>query len=315
MSILTEIENKRNKLKKYGEIPKNFIKLKEWLEEELTWSGCFIDGSTLSREEIRLAGEEGLVSGGVGILDDYIRARNYRNALSYILNRSVRAAISEDIIKNINKRLAQGIEDLDSLGAYRFMDIVKRRRAQEPEDDSIGERPVSVRYPQIENRIASLLDALNSVNIEEVLEAALKLYEILPFYSENRKTANMVLNMALLGRGFLPIIIRPRNKKRYLDCLERMDAARYKDFMLKELSRTYDMALDMLADKPKKPKGDEIITIGKLSKRTGIPVITLHYYVSKGTLVPVGKTATGYNLFSREQACELREKRLKKRKA
>ncbi len=48
------------------------------------------------------------------------------------------------------------------------------------------------------------------------------------------------------------------------------------------------------------------LTIGALSRRTGIPASTLRYYEREGLLVPSGRTASNYRIYGEQEVERLR---------
>ena len=54
-----------------------------------------------------------------------------------------------------------------------------------------------------------------------------------------------------------------------------------------------------------KDEGRELLSIGQLSQRTGLPVRTIRYWSDVGALPPVGRSAAGYRLYDAECAARL----------
>ncbi len=51
--------------------------------------------------------------------------------------------------------------------------------------------------------------------------------------------------------------------------------------------------------------GHALLTIGQLSRRTGLPVRTIRFWSDIGAVPPAGRTAGGYRLYDAESAARL----------
>lgn len=104
--------------------------------------------------------------------------------------------------------------------------------------------------------------------------------------------------------GFCPIIIRPRDRKRYINSIEKAqltdDIDNYMKFMVTRLSQSFDTIFDIYEPK-KDVENGKLMTIAKFAKAVELPVSTIRYWVKVGKLKPTMYTESGYMMFSHEQ--------------
>ena len=107
-----------------------------------------------------------------------------------------------------------------------------------------------------------------------------------------------------MKNGLCPIIIRPRDRKRYINSIEKAqlteDRADYLKFMLSRLSHSFDTIFDIYEPK-KEDIGKKLMTIAKFAKAVDLPVSTIRYWVKVGKLKPTMYTESGYMMFSEKQ--------------
>lgn len=118
------------------------------------------------------------------------------------------------------------------------------------------------------------------------------------------------MDLILLQNGLWPIIIRPRDRKIYINSIEKgqltQDTLAYQSFMYKALERSLDSYIDMF-----QPKTEEahLLKVSEFAKAVGVPVSTVRYWLRAKKLVPIAKTAGDYMLFSRKQVEEMKKEK------
>ena len=266
----------------------------KWLRTELAYTSNSIEGNTLTREETALTVEEGITSGSKP-LKDYVEAKNHAEAFDYITSLIDVDKISyEHVILKIHSIILNGIDDFNK-GCYRNV------RVRISGSDAILPNPVKV--PYLMEAFAQKLDSRKD-DVLKALEAHYKLVEIHPFIDGNGRTARLLMNLILLRAKMLPLIIAPRERKRYISAINRRNTQgeflRYYSYMLGLLGKSQDMYRKMFINNVEKNQ-KELMTISKFAKSCGVSISTVRYYLRAQKLSPISYTNAGYMLFSEEQ--------------
>ena len=292
--ILDTIYEKQNKFKD----PVQRNEIIKWLKTELTYTSNHIEGNTLTREETALTVEEGITSGSKP-LKDYIEAKNHANAFEYILSLVNEEKLAyEKIILNIHSIILNGIND-ELKGRYRTV------RVRISGSNVVLPNPLKV--PDLMKKFSDKLDQKKD-SILKAIEAHYKLVEIHPFIDGNGRTARLLMSLILLRSQVFPILIQPKERKRYLSHInERNFKGRifpYYSYMLGLLDKSLKMYEAMFGTTS--DSEDELLTIGKFAKFCGVPISTIRYYLRIKKLEPRSYTNAGYMLFNKEQAVIVR---------
>ena len=143
--------------------------------------------------------------------------------------------------------------------------------------------------------------------IEDIIKLHLDFVSIHPFADGNGRCARLLMNLLLMQNGMSPIIIRPRDRKRYINSIEKAqltgDSEEYMRFMLFRLKGSYDTIFDIF-DSEKEIPQEKLMTIAKFAKEVNLPVSTVRYWVKTEKLKPVMYTESGYMMFSKNQIAE-----------
>ena len=287
---------KKQKLDRLLKNTNNRTVLFDWLRTELAYTSNAVEGNTLSRRETALAINENITSGAKPI-KDYIEARNHADAFGFVLDSLERAA-DKKLVLGIHKRILSGIDDANA-GAYRNV----RVRIS----GSAVVMPNHMKVPELMDDFFKWLTRPSRDAIAKAFDAHFRLVSIHPFIDGNGRTARLMMNFILMCGGFAPVIVRPRDRKRYLDALENYqmtgDGAKYEKFMIAALSRSLSIALDVLGKDA--PDARKMLTISKFAAAADLPVSTIRHWVNIGKLKPAAYTESGYMLFEPRQAKEL----------
>ena len=292
--ILDAIYEKQNKFKD----PVQRNEIIKWLKTELTYTSNHIEGNTLTREETALTVEEGITSGSKP-LKDYIEAKNHAKAFEYILSLVNKEKLAyEKIILNIHSIILNGIND-EFKGRYRTV------RVRISGSNVVLPNPLKV--PEFMKKFSDKLDQKKD-SILKAIEAHYKLVEIHPFIDGNGRTARLLMSLILLRSQVLPILIQPKERKRYLSHInERNFKGKifpYYSYMLGLLDKSLKMYEAMFGTTS--DSEDELLTIGKFAKFCGVPISTIRYYLRIKKLEPRSYNNAGYMLFNKEQAIVVR---------
>lgn len=278
--------------------PQAVVALHQWLETELAYTSNHIEGNTLTRRETALVIEEGITTGGKP-LKDYLEAKNHADAFRYILDvLSKKKGITQDDILKIHAIVLKGIDDAF---AGRYRNIRVRIKG------SSVVLPNPMKVPDLMADFEKYLQTQKDA-ITRAIMGHFKFVSIHPFVDGNGRMGRLLMNLILLQNGLWPIIIRPRDRKKYISSIEKgqltQDTTTYEEFMYKALERSLDTYVEMFH-----PKTEEIklLKIGQFAKAVGVPVSTVRYWLRVGKLVPASKSAGDFMLFSQEQVAKFKK--------
>ncbi len=298
--LLKEIDAKKKKLQELLKNPDNAKELNKWLITELAYTSNAIEGNTLTRQETELVIEEDITSGSKP-LNDYLEAKNHADVYNFMLD-SIKENIPADekLILQIHKMILKAIDDMNA-GFYRS---VKVRISG---SQTILPNPLNV--PNLMDELNNWLIETNDDVMIKAVEAHYRLVTIHPFADGNGRTARLLMNYILLKAGYSPIIIRNRDRKRYLRVLENRQVKGlvepYQKFMLESLKRSMGVAIDLLDIETVDVSGEKLMKIGEFAKFVNLPVSTIRYWVEVGKIKPVAKTQSDYMLFAEYQSEEV----------
>ncbi len=293
-SILDEIKANQQKLITLLENPNNKKEMYKWLKTELAYTSNAIEGNTLTRKETELVIDDGITSTSKP-LQHYIEAVNHAKAFEkFITFLDEDKAINENFMLNIHKIILTGLDD-DNAGFYRNC------RVRTSGSTVIMPNPIKV--PDLMTNFYNWLsDNMDNEPLTAIL-AHLKFVSIHPFVDGNGRCARLLMNTILLKFGFVPIIIRPTDRKKYLSVVENYqlkgDDKPYINFMLNLLNRSLKVLITML-DTDIDIEPNELLTISKYAKLKDVPVSTIRYWVKVGKVKPASYTDSGYMLFKKD---------------
>lgn len=292
-SLLSKISSKKKKFNKLFSDNKSKEQLYKWLKSELAYTSNNIEGNTLTRKETRLVIEEDITSSSKPFVH-YQEAVNHAKAFDYIIDiLKSDKKINENTVLEIHKRLLSGIDDYNA-GFYRNCPVrISGSRVILP-------NPMKV--PDLMKEFFGKFDSIK--NVEDIIKTHLDFVSIHPFSDGNGRCARLLMNLLLMQNGFCPIIIRPRDRKRYINSIEKAqltdDIDDYMKFMVTRLSQSFDTIFDIYEPK-KEVENAKLMTIAKFASEVGVPVSTIRYWVKVGKLKPTMYTESGYMMFSHEQ--------------
>ena len=293
-SVLGEIRANKEKLKIKLQNPNNKKEMYKWLKTELAYTSNAIEGNTLTRKETELVIDDGITSTSKPI-KDYIEAINHAKAFEKIIvflkeNKN----INENFMLDIHKIILTGLDN-DNAGFYRNC------RVRISGSTVIMPNPLKV--PDLMINFYNWLDENMDNEPLTAILAHLKFVSIHPFVDGNGRCARLLMNTILLQFGFVPIVIRPTDRKRYLSVIENYqlkgDEKPYTNFMLNLLNRTMNVLITML-DTDIDIEPNKLLTISKYAKLKNVPVSTIRYWIKVGKVKPASYTDSGYMLFKKD---------------
>lgn len=293
-SVLGEIRANKEKLKILLQNPNNQKEMYKWLKTELAYTSNAIEGNTLTRKETELVIDDGITSTSKPI-KDYIEAINHAKAFEKIIvflkeNKN----INENFMLDIHKIVLTGLDN-DNAGFYRNC------RVRISGSTVIMPNPLKV--PDLMINFYNWLDENMDNEPLTAILAHLKFVSIHPFVDGNGRCARLLMNTILLQFGFVPIVIRPTDRKRYLSVIENYqlkgDEKPYTNFMLNLLNRTMKVLITML-DTNIDIEPNKLLTISKYAKLKNVPISTIRYWIKVGKIKPASYTDSGYMLFKKD---------------
>lgn len=199
----------------------------------------------------------------------------------------------------IHKIILSGIDNTNA-GFYRSV------RVRISGSQTILPNPLKV--PDLMKEFSEWLVKKDDDMLMKAIEAHYRLVTIHPFVDGNGRTARLLLNSMLLENGYMPIIIRTIDRRRYLSALEtyqtKENSEPYYKFMLSAMNRSLKMMIDLL-DIDKQEPDKSLLTISKFAKLCNIPVSSIRYWMKKGKIRPAAFTPSGYALFDKKQKADI----------
>lgn len=292
-SLLSQISGKKRKFNKHFSDNKSKEQLYKWLKSELAYTSNNIEGNTLTRKETRLVIEEDITSSSKPFVH-YQEAVNHAKAFDYIIDiLKSKTAITENVVLDIHKKLLSGIDDYNA-GFYRNCPVrISGSRVILP-------NPIKV--PDLMKEFFEKFD--NIKGVEDIIKIHLDFVSIHPFSDGNGRCARLLMNLLLMQYGYCPIIIRPRDRKRYINSIEKaqltQDLTDYMKFILSRLNHSFETIFDIYEPKDEE-QNEKLMTITKFAKTVELPVSTIRYWIKVGKLKPTMYTESGYMMFSKNQ--------------
>jgi Fic family protein len=275
--------------------------LHDWLSTELAYTSNAIEGNTLTRKETNRAITQNITTGSKPI-KDYLEAKKHADAFKLILKLAKnKRDIAESNILNIHKQILKGIDE-DFSGRYRNV------RVRISGSQVVLPNPLKV-YDLMQDFLKWLKENKLCPDYKAAM-AHLKFVSIHPFIDGNGRTARLLINLILLKNSLLPLIIRPRDRKQYINVIEEAQLSgnvkKYNRFMLNAYIRSMDTYIDMFNENTSDIQTNKLLQIGAFAKAANVPVSTIRYYLKIGKIKPVSKTDGDYMLFSKTQVKKIK---------
>ena len=216
--------------------------LQKYYDVELTYTSNAIEGNTLSLRETAEVIEHGITVGGK-TLRDHLEAVDHYDALQWMRALAARdAPVDEATVCELHRRIVARSQPAIA-GVY---SALPRRIAGSP---VVFPNPAKI--PMLMRDFGLwLIDA--GPEPGAAFAAHYRLTAIHPFADGNGRTARLMMNLMLIRRGYPPLAVRPQDRKRYLDALERAslteDLAPFQQIMHERLEATLADYLSALGE-------------------------------------------------------------------
>jgi Fic family protein len=219
-----EVDKLKNELDRKRPLSKDAIaSLIDAINLEWTYNSNAIEGNTLTLRETQVV-LEGITVGGK-TLREHFEAINHAEAILF-LNELVGDdnPISEWNIKNIHGLVLKEIDNKNA-GAYRTINVSIKGAKHTP--------PESVLVPELMEKL--IINYNSWKKYHPIVRAALlhgELVKIHPFVDGNGRTSRLVMNLSLMNNGYVPVIIKNKNKLDYYNALDKAHTTGdYTDFI------------------------------------------------------------------------------------
>jgi len=170
--------------------------LRETLDTKYTYDSNRIEGNTLTHQETAMVTLHGMTIAGKP-LKDHLEAVNHRDAITYVRDIASRSVpFSERVLLDIHSIILSGI-DRDHAGRYRPHDVRISGTEFLP--------PIHMKIPELMRDLFAYHEEAKDTEHPVVFAARMhaKLVNIHPFTDGNGRTARLVMNLILLGRGYV----------------------------------------------------------------------------------------------------------------
>lgn len=241
--LIDSIEKKKAELDRLRPLATSALKqLQKHYDVELTYTSNAIEGNTLTLRETAEAIEHGISVGGKSIRD-HLEAIDHYEALLWMRDlAAAKAEIGESVICELHRRIVARSQPAIAGDYSRF----PRRIAGSP---VIFPNPAKI--PQLMEEFGVWLTAA-SHDPATAFSAHFRLTAIHPFADGNGRTARLLMNLMLIRGGYPPVAVRPEDRKRYLDALERASLAEdlraFQGLMHERLDATFDAYLSAVKE-------------------------------------------------------------------
>jgi Fic family protein len=214
--------------------------LQKYYDVELTYTSNAIEGNTLTHRETAEVIEHGITVGGKRLKEHLEAVDHYEAVLWMRALANQKVTIGEAIVQELHRRIVARSEP-EIAGLY----SPHRRRIA----GSAVVFPNPLKIPSLMQDLGSWLEQAPATP-DTAFEAHFRLVAIHPFSDGNGRTARLLMNLVLIRGGYVPVAVRPEDRKSYLDALERAslteDRSVFDTLMYERLDATLDEYLEAL---------------------------------------------------------------------
>ena len=206
--------------------------IKKYYRVGLTYTSNALEGNTLTESETKVLLEDGLTVGGKPF-KDFLEAEGHAKAYDYMFSIINSNDITENDILKMHYLFYNSI-DPDNAGKYRTVDVL-----------ITGSNYPVCPVEEIANEMKDLCKWIKASRdkYHPVVFGALlhkKLVFIHPFIDGNGRISRLIMNLALIQKGYMIAIIPPILRQEYINCLElaHKDDSKFVEFIADRVVET-----------------------------------------------------------------------------
>jgi Fic family protein len=227
--------------------------LQKHYDIDLTYTSNAIEGNTLTLRETAEVIEHGITVGGK-TLKEHLEAVDHYQAVLWMRELAAQTTpVNETVVRELHRRIVARSEP-EIAGVY---SPHRRRIAGSP-----VVFPNPLKLPELMQQFGIWLEQA-PLTPEAAFDAHFRLTAIHPFSDGNGRAARLLMNLQLIRAGYVPMTVRPADRKRYLDALGTAsladDLQPFQTFMHERLDSTLEDYLSALHEglPAPPPKGQE----------------------------------------------------------
>jgi Fic family protein len=184
--------------------------LQKHYDIELTYTSNAIEGNTLTLRETAELIEHGITVGGKR-LKEHLEAVDHYEAVLWMRDLAARTTpVNEAVVRELHRRIVARSEP----GTAGIYSPHRRRIAGSP---VVFPNPLKI--PELMAELGHQLETADTAPAT-AFDAHFRVTAIHPFSNGNGRTARLLMNLMLIRSGYVPIAVRPEDRKVYLDALE-----------------------------------------------------------------------------------------------
>jgi Fic family protein len=190
--------------------------LKTLFDIEFTYNSTAIEGNTFSYQETKIVLLDGITIGGKSIRE-HLEIINHKEAIDYIeelSHKKITELMRTDIF-NIHSIILKGI-DSKNAGTYRTVPVYV---SQKDDSKHVFCEPLLI-ADEMDGFYAWLFGEKKEHPLIIASEAHTRFVAIHPFVDGNGRTARLLMNLILLQNGYVPAVIKNKERSAYLDAIE-----------------------------------------------------------------------------------------------
>jgi Fic family protein len=209
--LLRSIREKKDQLDRLRPMSSAALQqLQKHYDVELTYTSNAIEGNTLTLRETAEVIEHGITVGGKR-LKEHLEAVDHYEAVLWVRELAAQTTpIGENIIRELHRRIVARSEP----GIAGIYSPHRRRIAGSP---VVFPNPLKI--PDLMAELGQQIET-GAATPASAFDAHFRLTAIHPFSDGNGRTARLLMNLLLIRAGYVPVAVRPEDRKPYLDALE-----------------------------------------------------------------------------------------------
>jgi cell filamentation protein, protein adenylyltransferase len=223
------------------------LELQAACDIELTYTSNALEGNPLTcRETAEVIGSGATINHKR--LKPHLEAIGHYDAVLWMHRQAAQQIpVTETVIRELHRRIVAH-SDPDIAGTY-APDRSPPDRTQAAAPLAAFPNPLSI--PEMMGDLCRQLDRADATP-KAAFEAHFRLTAISPFRDANGRTARLLMNLLLLRNGYVPVAVRPEDRRLYLDALAHAsltnDLGPFQTFMHRQLDGALDEYIDGLRD-------------------------------------------------------------------